>query len=155
MSWTETTGDQSQLAAAQPAVTFGPVQPTDYAWSAISVDDARRFQKVQGMGAALTESSAVLIDRLPATDRARVLQQLFNPVTGAGISVLRVPLGASDFSLSDYTFDDMPWGQTDPTLAALQHRPRPVAPPADHPRGPEDQPGPDGHGHARGPRRPG
>ena len=117
VSWTETTGDRTQLAAAQPAVTFGPVQPTDYAWSAISVDDARRFQKVQGMGAALTESSAVLIDRLPATDRARVLQQLFNPVTGAGISVLRVPLGASDFSLSDYTFDDMPWGKTDPTLA--------------------------------------
>ena len=112
-----TTGDQTQLAAAQPAVTFGPVQPTDYAWSAISVDDTRRFQKVKGMGAALTESSAVLIDRLPATDRARVLQQLFNPVTGAGISVLRVPLGASDFALSDYTFDDMPWGQTDPTLA--------------------------------------
>ena len=117
MSWTETTGDRTQLAAAQPAVTFGPVRPTDYAWSAISVDDAQRFQKVQGMGAALTESSAVLIDRLPATDRARVLQQLFNPVTGAGISVLRVPLGASDFSLSDYTFDDMPWGKTDPTLA--------------------------------------
>ena len=117
VSWTMTTGDQAQLAAAQPAVTFGPVKSTDYAWSAISVDDTRRFQKVQGMGAALTESSAVLIDRLPATERATVLQQLFNPVTGAGISVLRVPLGASDFALSDYTFDDMPWGQSDPTLA--------------------------------------
>ncbi len=119
VTWTVTTGDQRQLAAAQPTVTFGPVQPTDYAWSAISVDDTRRFQRVQGMGAALTESSAVLLDRLPATDRARVLQQLFSPVTGAGISVLRVPLGASDFSLSDYTFDDMPWGRTDPTLAGF------------------------------------
>ena len=117
VTWTVTTGDQRQLAAAQPTVTFGPVQPTDYAWSAISVDDTRRFQRVQGMGAALTESSAVLLDRLPATDRARVLQQLFSPVTGAGISLVRVPLGASDFALSRYTYDDLPAGQTDPTLS--------------------------------------
>src|SRR6476660_3661446 len=54
VSWTETTGDRTQLAPAQPGVTFGPVRPTDYAWSAISVDDTRRLQKVQGMGAALT-----------------------------------------------------------------------------------------------------
>ena len=39
-------------------------------------------------------------------------------------------------------------GQDRPDPGPLQHRPRPVAPPADHPRGTADQPGPDGDGHA-------
>ena len=114
VSWTVTTGDQSQLATAQHTVTFGPLQPTDYAWSAISVDDARRFQKVQGTGAALTESSAVLIDRL-------------RPPTGPGCSSscsTRSPEPASascgcrsepaTSRCPDYTFDDMPWGADRP-----------------------------------------
>ena len=117
VSWSLTSADQTSLAAAQPSTAFGPVLPTYYDWSTIAVNDATRYQGVRGMGAALTESSAWLIDQLPATTRAQLLDQLFNPVTGAGISVLRIPLGASDFALSDYTYDDMPWGQSDPTLA--------------------------------------
>jgi glucosylceramidase len=117
VTWVLTTPDRRQLLATQPATTFGPNQPTYYSWSDIRVDDAKRFQKVQGVGAALTESSAVLLDQLPAATRTQVLTRLFSRTTGAGIGVVRVPFGASDFSLSDYTFDDMPWGQTDPTLA--------------------------------------
>jgi O-glycosyl hydrolase len=117
VTWVLTTPDRRQLLATQPATTFGPNQPTYYSWSDIRVDDAKRFQKVQGVGAALTESSAVLLDQLPAATRTQVLTRLFSRTTGAGIGVVRVPFGASDFSLSDYTFDDMPWGRTDPTLA--------------------------------------
>lgn len=119
INWVLTTGDQTQLLAAQPAVTFGQDLPTYYSWSRIDVDDATSYQTVQGVGAALTESSAVDLDTLPATSKAQVLSKLFDPNTGAGLSVLRTPFGASDFALSDYTFDDVPWGQTDPTLSGF------------------------------------
>jgi glucosylceramidase len=117
VTWVLTTGDQTQLLAPQIPTTFGPDLPTYYSWSRIDVNDARRYQAVQGVGAAMTESAAVLLDGLPAARRTQVLNQLFNRATGAGLSVIRTPLGASDFALSDYTFDDMPWGKTDPTLA--------------------------------------
>lgn len=117
INWVLTTGDQTQLLTPQTPTAFGPDLPTYYDWSRIDVNDGVRYQTVQGVGAAMTESAAVLIDGLPATQRTTVLNQLFNPTTGAGLSVIRTPLGASDFALSDYTFDDMPWGKTDPTLA--------------------------------------
>ncbi|WOP39271.1 RICIN domain-containing protein [Streptomyces sp. Li-HN-5-13] len=46
-----------------------------------------------------------------------MMSKLFDPGAGIGLSFLRQPIGASDFSLSTYSYDDMPSGQTDPTLA--------------------------------------
>ena len=66
----------------------------------------------------MTDSSAWLFqNKLSSTQRATLLAQLFSPQTGIGISYLQVPVGASDFALSAYTYDDRPAGQTDPNLA--------------------------------------
>jgi glucosylceramidase len=84
----------------------------------IIVDTTETFQEIEGFGAALTGSSAYLINRkLDATQRDAILRDLFDPVDGIGISYLRITMGASDFSLSDFTYDDMPYGQTDFDLA--------------------------------------
>ena len=55
--------------------------------------------------------------QLPPERRRAALVSLFDPVAGAGISVVRLPLGASDFALGHYTYDDVPAGQVDPELA--------------------------------------
>ncbi|WP_279579663.1 hypothetical protein [Fodinicola feengrottensis] len=55
---------------------------------------------------------------LSDADRATVMNNLFDPATGAGISFLRQPIGASDFVADkDYSFDDVPAGQTDYSLS--------------------------------------
>src|SRR6266849_6827426 len=41
---------------------------------------------------------------------------LFDPKKGIGLSILRQPMGASDFALQGYTYDDLPPGQTDPGM---------------------------------------
>jgi len=83
----------------------------------IEVDTITKFQTMEGFGAALTGSSAYLLhQKLDATVRAAELKDLFDPETGIGISYLRLTIGASDFSLSDYSYDDMPAGQTDFSL---------------------------------------
>ena len=47
------------------------------------------------------------------------MPDLFSPTEGDGLSVLRQPMGASDFVEGDhYTYDDVPAGQTD---YALEH----------------------------------
>jgi hypothetical protein len=47
-----------------------------------------------------------------------VLASLFDPYAGIGINLLRQPMGATDFSASgNYSYDDVPAGQTDPNLA--------------------------------------
>ncbi len=91
--------------------------PTTSSAVRIAVDETRRYQSKSGVGAALTESSAHLLMRLSATRRTAALRALFDPNTGAGIDLVRVPLGASDFALSHYTYDDVPAGQTDLKLS--------------------------------------
>ncbi|GGZ50728.1 discoidin domain-containing protein [Streptomyces bluensis] len=90
----------------------------------IRIDDSVKYQEVQGFGAAMTDSSAWLIDKLSEADRTKLMQKLFDPSKGIGLSLLRSPMGATDFNASgNYSYNDMPAGQTDPTLShfSIQH----------------------------------
>lgn len=106
-----TTNESAQFAI-QPQQTFQPqtVIPD------LVVDDSISYQQIEGFGAAITDSSAYLLYSLPEPLRTNTLQQLFGK-NGANFSMIRVPISASDFSLYDYTYDDMPLGESDPTLA--------------------------------------
>jgi glucosylceramidase len=104
-----TTGDQQNLLTEQPATAFGsPLQgaPT------ITVDPSQRFQRMEGVGASITDSSAHLLAESP--DRNAIMRDLFDPKQGLGLGYLRQPMGASDFVAGPhYTYDDLPAGQTD------------------------------------------
>src|SRR5258706_229323 len=85
----------------------------------VSVAPNTLYQRLEGVGAAMTDSSAWLIDtKLTTVQRDALMDNLFTRTGyGIGLSYLRLPMGASDFALNSYTYDDMPVGQTDPTLA--------------------------------------
>jgi glucosylceramidase len=70
-----------------------------------------------GFGAAMTDASAYLLNNKLGSQRDGIMQELFGRNPGLGLSFVRVPMGASDFSTTDYSYDDMPAGQTDSTLA--------------------------------------
>ena len=89
----------------------------------VTVDDGTRYQRMDGFGAALTESSAHLLMQLSPAARTAALRSLFDPVTGAGIDLVRLPLGASDFALSRYTYDDLPAGADRPGPQPVQRSP--------------------------------
>ncbi|MEN3306873.1 MAG: glucosylceramidase [Micromonosporaceae bacterium] len=108
-------GTQTYLAR-QPGVAWqrGPAGsgPT------ITVDTRRRYQEITGFGASFTDSSAWLVGtKLDRDQRDAVMRDLFGSA-GIGLSFLRQPMGASDFAVNgNYSYDDMPAGQTDPSLA--------------------------------------
>jgi len=111
-----TTSDQSRLLATSPDAAFGPSVASGQ--FVISVDDSRPYQRIRGFGASMTESSAwLLATQMPAASRAEVMTRLFSPDAGIGLSFLRHPIGASDFSLSHYSYDDVPYGESDYSLA--------------------------------------
>jgi glucosylceramidase len=98
----------------KPAITFGATRPPELT---ITVNDAVKYQQIDGFGASLTDSSAWLLwNKLSESQRNAALQMLFSREKGIGLSVLREPMGASDFALEDYSYDDMPRGETDPEL---------------------------------------
>jgi O-glycosyl hydrolase len=100
----------------QSDVTFETKQTSNPL--AIKVDDSVDYQEITGFGAALTDSSAWLINELPADERDALMENLFDPEEGIGLSMVRLPMGATDFTASgNYSYDDMPPGETDPTLS--------------------------------------
>jgi glucosylceramidase len=111
-----TTPDQSQQLRRQPApLAFGKAAP---AGAVIEIDDSQRFQTMDGFGYCLTGGSAELLHALSAPARARLLRELFGTgPTDIGVSYLRLSIGASDLDAAVFSYDDLPTGQTDPTLA--------------------------------------
>jgi glucosylceramidase len=109
----ETTASQSSLLAPQTGATFAAGSGS--ASQTITVNPATTYQTMTGFGASFTDSSAWLVANSPL--RAAIMTKLFDPTQGIGLDFLRQPIGASDFARSVYSYDDMPAGQSDPSLA--------------------------------------
>ncbi len=113
-SWM-TKGDQSALLQKQNNLiqfkTTSSTVPT------VDVDSTITYQTVDGFGYTLTGGSAFLINRLPASQKSTLLQELFgNGEASMAISYLRLSIGASDLSAEVFSYNDMPAGQTDINL---------------------------------------
>lgn len=72
----------------------------------IIIDTTKTYQSIDGFGAALTGSSAYLIQQMGESERAKLLTALFDPQKGIGINYLRLTIGSSDFSIGLYSYCD-------------------------------------------------
>ncbi len=115
VEWWMTTGNQGSLLTKQSNVVFNT---TANSYLNIDVDSATAMQSIDGFGYTLTGGSATLINQMSATEKANLLNELFGSgANSIGISYLRISIGASDLNSTVFSYDDMPTGQTDPTLA--------------------------------------
>jgi O-glycosyl hydrolase len=100
-----TTGDRYRLLARQSNLSFRTGQIR--APFTLQVDSATAYQEMVGFGAAITDASAWLIQtKMSPALRDSLLTQLFSTTRGIGLSFTRVTMGASDFSLDHYSYND-------------------------------------------------
>lgn len=64
------------------------------------------YQKIDGFGFSITGSASYNLLKMDSDQRTKLLTQIFSTSEGYGCSYVRVPIGCSDFSLSDYTCCD-------------------------------------------------
>ena len=84
----------------------------------INVDPASRYQEIDGFGFALTGGSALHIHNMSAAARRNLLTELFDHTgNNVGVSYIRISIGASDLDEYVFSYDDLPAGQTDVTMA--------------------------------------
>lgn len=111
-----TKGNQTALLQKQTGIlAFGSranIYPN------IEINETQKYQTIDGFGFTLTGGSAQVINQLTAQKKKDLLQELFGSGDNSiGLSYLRISIGASDLSASTFTYDDMPAGQTDVSLA--------------------------------------
>lgn len=84
----------------------------------IEIDETKTYQTIDGFGFTLTGGSAQSINKLNFQMRKELLQELFgNNDNSISISYLRISIGASDLNATPFTYNDMPFSQTDVTLS--------------------------------------
>lgn len=105
-----TTPDKTNLLKEQAKISASSAANND---NVIVIDDTKEYQSFIGVGAAITDASAHLIQNsLNAQKRDEVLNELFGD-NGLGLDFTRLTIGASDFSITHYSLNDMPKGQSD------------------------------------------
>jgi glucosylceramidase len=113
-----TTGDQAKLLSHEADAFLGADSATSL--PVLTVDPTTTYQRMIGFGAAFTDASVYLIqEKMTPAQREALLQDLFGRTTGIGLSFARVTMGASDFSLRHYSYDDVASGLPDSTLAGF------------------------------------
>src|SRR5436309_1072488 len=103
-----TTPDGSQKMTDAGRVAF---EPGSSANLTVTVDPSRTYQRMDGFGASITDSSASVLYRLGPQQRDAAMRDLFSTDK---LDFLRQPMGASDFVDGPfYTYDDLPSGAND------------------------------------------
>ncbi len=113
----QTTADLRDALTPMPPLPFTS-SPAEAA-ALITVNDSVRYQTITGFGGAMTDTSAwLLYHELSPSERTAAMNALFGE-GGINIDFVRIPMGASDFTVSGvpYSYDDLPAGRRDPTLA--------------------------------------
>ncbi|MBD5183046.1 MAG: glucosylceramidase [Bacteroidales bacterium] len=98
-----TTADRSN-DLAESTVGFGKTSDENV----VTLDTAVSYQEMDGFGAAITGSAAYNLMHMSDSARTAFLTETFSPTKGYGMSYIRVCIGCSDFSLSEYTCCDTP-----------------------------------------------
>jgi len=78
----------------------------------IILNPEKKFQEILGFGGAFTEAACIMFDQLAPQQREALFHELFHP-SEMGLNVCRTSIGASDYSVKPYSYDD---GETDPEL---------------------------------------
>ena len=97
-----TRGNKTLLLAEQLSFKTGE---SEKSVNQITINTKSKFQEIDGFGAAMSESSGYVISNLDEATKDALMADLFSS-EGIGMDFVRIPMGASDFALDNYTYND-------------------------------------------------
>lgn len=74
--------------------------------STVTLDPTTRYQEMDGFGAAITGSTSYNLMQMTQENRTKFLTETFSDKEGYGFSYVRIAIGCSDFSFSEFTCCD-------------------------------------------------
>ncbi len=74
----------------------------------IYIDNAKKYQTIDGFGAAITGSTCYNLLKMSPENRHQLLSETFDVEKGMGYNFIRISIGCSDFSMDEFTWCDTP-----------------------------------------------
>ncbi|MES2823264.1 MAG: glycoside hydrolase family 30 protein [Pseudomonadota bacterium] len=99
-----TAKDAEKRLALTDTLKFSQGQQPPETEIAVFVNPNSRFQKILGIGGAITDSSAEVFASLTPTKQEEFLQAYYGKDNGIGYSLARTTIHSSDFSSGSYTY---------------------------------------------------
>ncbi|XP_049774805.1 lysosomal acid glucosylceramidase-like isoform X1 [Schistocerca cancellata] len=91
----------------------------------LRVDTSQQFQQMLGFGGGMTDSTAINIRALSSATQQHLLRSYFGSSDGSSqYSLIRLPMGGTDFSARNYTYDDS--SKPDPSLKNFALQPEDI-----------------------------
>ena len=95
--------------------------------TSLTLNTSKAYQKFEGFGGALTESSGYVLSHLPAKIRMQAIEAYYNPNTGNAYRFARLHMNSCDFSLDnwaclpekDESFESFSMDRTDKYISPL------------------------------------
>lgn len=97
-----TTGDRNSSFA----VSEVKGEVTTVKTGSIRLDTGNEYQTIEGFGFAMTYSACYNLLKMSQEDRTELLTRTFSPTEGYGASYVRISIGCSDFSSTEYSLCD-------------------------------------------------
>ncbi len=72
----------------------------------IVITKSETLQTIEGFGGCFNELGWKALSQLSEADRGQIMSELFAPGYGAGFTICRMPLGANDFSMDWYSYNE-------------------------------------------------
>jgi glucosylceramidase len=102
------TAKSGERIARQPAAAF--VENAGGKVPVFVIDESKPRQMIAGFGASFLEAGMICLNSLEPAAREEVFRRLFDPVAGAGFSVMKTVLGGTDFMSAGpwFSYNDTP-----------------------------------------------
>lgn len=81
----------------------------------LTIDPYNTYSKVVGFGGAFTDAVTVNLQKMTPSQQNFFYQSYFDKQYGSGYTIIRIPLGGSDFSVSPWAYNELPEGDYEVT----------------------------------------
>jgi glucosylceramidase len=92
----------------QKSIQFIKFRPAGSAKADIVIDTKKTLQAVTGFGGCFNELGWEALQHVPAKQRQDIMLALFDTVDGCRFNLCRMPIGANDYSVDWYSYDETP-----------------------------------------------
>lgn len=102
VEWVSTTESNKweggEMLGVMPAALAGEID--------VEVFTDQHLQEIKGFGACFNELGWTSLSLLSEKDRGNIMDELFTPGEGANFTICRMPVGANDFSVNWYSYNE-------------------------------------------------